>query len=200
MSWRPVLNVRRRCRHPQSSIVFHSLEKDMRNPKIFVAVAPAVLALVLTGFTATAAAQGKVASIRSAELVLKSPQYKASQDKMKQEFEKRGKEFEGEAKKFEEDLKKFQKEADLLSAADRASRQKELETRKIDLGYKQQQLQQDMQGRSQQLEKDMRAKIQTVIEQIAKEKGLDLVLQDPVFASAEVDITEDVLKKLATTK
>lgn len=171
------------------------------NLKSFVSIAPiALLGLSLTAFSGIAAAQGKIASIRSAELVLKSPQYKAGQDKMKQEFEKRGKDFEGEAKKFEDDLKKFQKEADLLSASDRAKQQKDLETRKIDLGYKQQQLQQDMQGRSQQLEKDMRAKIQTVIEQMAKEKGLDVVLQDPVFASAAIDMTDEVLKKLAATK
>jgi outer membrane protein len=173
----------------------------MRHTKTFLTIAHAALmGVALTSYSAVAAAESKIASIRSAELVLKSPQYKASQDKMKQEFEKRGKEFEAEAKKFEEDLKKFQKEADLLSGADRANRQKELETRKIDLGYKQQQLQQDMQNRSQQLEKDMRAKIQTVIEQLAQEKGFDLVLQDPVFASPAVDITGDVLKKLGATK
>lgn len=145
-------------------------------------------------------AEAKIATIRAAELVLQSPQYKAGQDKMKQEFEKRGKDFEAEAKKFEEDAKKFQKEADVLSAADRAKRQKDLETRKIDLGYKQQQLQQDMQARSQQLEKDMRSKIQTVIVELAKEKGLDVVVQDPVYSSEAVDLTADALKKLQAAK
>ena len=154
-------------------------------------------ALILSLAAAPAyAADAKIASIRAAELVLQSPQYKAGQEKMKQEFEKRGKDFENEAKKFQSDAEKFNKEKDLLSATDRARQEKDLTSRQVDLNYKQKQLQEDMQSRSQQLEKEMRSKLQTVIVQLAKEKGLELVVQDPVFASDAMDITDEVLKKL----
>lgn len=169
--------------------------KSMRTHTKHAVVASAALLAAFTAFGAVAA-DGKIASIRSAELVLQSPQYKAGQDKMKQEFEKRGKDFEGELKKFQTDAEKFNKEKDLLSGTDRAKQEKDLTSRQVDLNYKKQQLQEDMQSRSQQLEKDMRAKIQAVIVQLAKEKSLELVVQDPVFASDAVDITDDVLKKL----
>ena len=119
---------------------------------------------------------------------------------MKQEFEKRGKDLESEAKKLQDDLKKFQKEADLLAGADRAKQEKDLNTRQIDFNYKQRQLQEDVQNRDRQLTQDMRAKIQDVIVAFAKEKGYDLVVQDPVYAVDAVDITDEVLKKLQTSK
>lgn len=163
---------------------------------------PLLIALLATlaGFSAAAtAADLKIAAIRSAELILQSPQYKTGQDKMKQEFEKRSKDLETEGKKLQDDVKKFQKEADLLSAADRAKQEKDLNTRNIDFNYKQKQFQEDVQSRDRQLTQDMRAKIQEVIVQVSKEKGYDLVVQDPVFASAAVDITDEVLKKLGGT-
>lgn len=147
-----------------------------------------------------AQAEVKIAAIKSNDLFLNSPQYKAGQDKMKQEFEKRGKDLETEAKKLQDDLKKFQKEADLLAGADRAKQEKDLNTRQIDFNYKQRQLQEDVQNRDRQLTQDMRAKIQDVIVAFAKEKGYDLVVQDPVYAVDAVDITDEVLKKLQPSK
>ena len=160
------------------------------------------LSLVFAASAATAQAlpQPKIASIRAAELVLQSPQYKTGQDKMKTEFEKRSKDLETEGKKLQDDVKKFQKEADLLSAADRAKQEKDLNTRQIDFTYKQRQFQEDVQNRDRQLTQDMRAKIQEVIVAYAKEKSYDLVVQDPVFATGAVDITDAVLKKLQTSK
>lgn len=158
------------------------------------------LVLAATAATAQGLPQPKIASIRAAELVLQSPQYKTGQDKMKTEFEKRSKDLEAEGKKLADDVKKFQKEADLLSAADRAKQEKDLNTRQIDFTYKQRQFQEDVQNRDRQLTQDMRAKIQEVIVAYAKEKSYDLVVQDPVFATGAVDITDAVLKKLQTSK
>lgn len=160
----------------------------------------AVLGMSALFAAGSAAAELKIASIRSAELILQSPLYKAGQDKMKAEFDKRQKDLEADGKKFQDDVKKFQKEADLLSPADRAKQEKDLGSRQVDLSYKQRQLQEDVQNRDRQLTQEMQAKIKDVITQVAKDKGLDLVVQDPVYATSAVDITDDVLKKLQTVK
>lgn len=151
-------------------------------------------------FSGTAAAELKIASIRGTELVAQSPQFKAGADKMKAEFDKRKGDLEADAKKFQDDVKKYQKEGDAMSGADRAKTEKDLKSRQVDLQYKQQQFQEDLQSRDRQLTTDMTNKIKAVITAVAKEKGIDLVVQDPVYASAAVDITADVLKKLQASK
>lgn len=142
----------------------------------------------------------KIGAIRTADVVLQSPQFKSGADRMKAEFERRRNELEASAKKFQEDVEKFQKEADLLPAADRATREKNLSERRIDLGLQQRQLQEDMSNRDRELTQDMRSKINDVIMQVAKEQGYDLIVQDPAFASDAVDITEEVLERLQATK
>lgn len=84
----------------------------------------------------------------------------------------------------------------MLSAADAAKREKDLTTRQLDLQYKQRQFQEDFANRDRQLTTEMMAKIKGVIVQVAKEKGADLVVQDPIFAADSVDITAEVLKRL----
>lgn len=161
----------------------------------------AAAALAATVFaTAPAYAETKIAAIRSNELVQQSPQFKAGQDKMKQEFERRANDLEAEAKKFGEDVKGFQKEAELLSAGDRAKKEKDLNTRKIDLEYKTRQFQEERTTRERQLFAEMMGKIKTVIEAVAKEQSIALVIENPVYAEAGLDITDEVLKRLQAAK
>jgi outer membrane protein len=171
----------------------------MNTVRINKLIATTVAAAALL-FAGTAAAEIKIATIRATELVAQSPQFKAGADKMKAEFDRRKSDLEADGKKFQDDVKKYQKEGDAMSTADRAKTEKDLQSRQVDLQYKQRQFQEDLQSRDRQLTTDMTNKIKTVIEVVAKEKGIDLVLQDPVYASPTVDITADVLKKLQATK
>ncbi|HUP92076.1 MAG TPA: OmpH family outer membrane protein [Solimonas sp.] len=159
-----------------------------------------MLAAASLALSAPAFADVKIATIRASDLVQQSPQFKAGADKMKGEFERRKTDLENDAKKLGEDIKNFQKQADLLSATDRAKQEKDLNTRKIDFDYRQKQFQEDFQNRDRQLTQEMMTKIKTVIEQVAKEKGIDAVIQDPVYSSPAVDITADVLKRLQAAK
>lgn len=178
-------------------IVYRKRMKHMNTPTKIIAAAVAAATLLFAG---TAAAEIKIATIRATELVAQSPQFKAGADKMKAEFDRRKSDIEAEAKKFQDDVKKYQKEGDAMSTADRAKTEKDLQSRQVDLQYKQRQFQEDLQNRDRQLTADMTSKIKSVIEAVAKEKGIDLVLQDPVYAAASVDITSEVLKKLQATK
>lgn len=161
--------------------------------KLFMVMA--AVALSVSAWTAQAA-EMKVATIRSSELVQGSPQFKTGQDKMRAEFERRAKDLEAEAKKLAEDIEGFKKEAELLSAADRAKKEKELNTRKIDFEYKGRQFQEERSNRERQLFGEMMGQIKKVIEGVAKEKGLSVVIENPVYADPSTDITDEVLKRL----
>lgn len=160
-------------------------------------------ALVAVFAAAPALAQNtgtKLATIRSSDIAAQAPQFKAMQDKLKTEFERRQNEFEAEMKKFQEDGKNFQREADVLSAADRAKKEKDLQTRRVDLEYKGRSLQEEFGKRREQLLVETMGKLKSVIEQVAKEKGVAVVLENPVYASPEIDLTAEVLKRLQTAK
>ena len=84
----------------------------------------------------------------------------------------------------------------MLAAADRAKKEKDLTTRRIDLESKGRQLQEDFnKSRQEQFAKTMGA-IKNVIDAVAKERSLDLIVENPVYAKPEFDITDDVLKRL----
>ncbi len=142
----------------------------------------------------------KIATIRSNELVQQSPQFKTGQDKMKQEFERRANDLQAEAKKLAEDIDSFKKEAELLSAGDRAKKEKDLNTRKIDFEYKSRQFQEERQNRERQLFVEMMGKIKGVIDDVAKERGLMVVIENPVYSDDALDITDEVLKRLKASK
>ncbi len=162
--------------------------------------AAAAVAVSMLAAAPAMAADVKLASIRSNELVQQSPQFKAGQEKMKAEFERRANDLEAEAKKLAEDIKNFQKESELLSAGDRAKKEKDLNTRKIDFEYKGKQFQEDRQNRERQLFADLMTQLKTVIEKVAKEQGIGLVVENPVYAEPSLDITDTVLKRLQAGK
>lgn len=147
-----------------------------------------------------AAAQVKIGTIRANDVVRESPQFKAAEERMKADFERRAVELQGEVRKFEEDLGKFQQEADLLSPADRQRREQDLTTRQADLGLKQRQFREDVGNRERELFEGMMEKIRETIEAVAKAKKLQLVVQDPVYAEPSLDITDEVLKRLASQR
>jgi outer membrane protein len=156
--------------------------------------------LAALGFANTAAADGKIAVIRAAELVQGSPQFKAGQTQMKTEFEKRKSALEAEAKKLQDDVQKFKRESDVMSADARSKAEKDLNTRRIDFEYKQKQFQEDFQKRDRELGETMMTKIREVVYKVAQEKGVEVVIQDPVYAAPGIDITDEVLKRLQASK
>lgn len=158
----------------------------------------AVLAAVLAAVPATA--QTKIAAIRTQPILRDAPQIRAADTRLKAEFEKREADLQAEGKKLGDDIKKFQREADTMAPQQRADAEKGLNTRKIDFDLKQRQFAEQAQNRNQELRREVLEKVNKAIEEVAKEKGLDLVVQDPAYAGSSVDITDDVLKRLGAAE
>lgn len=154
--------------------------------------------LLLAGIlTSTAVlAQSRVAVINSARLLTESPQYQAAGEAMKKEFQSRADALEKEGRALQEDLEKFKKDAEIMSAAERAKREKDLNTRRIDISYNQRKLKEDVSIRERELTQGLMQEFQVVIEKVAMEGKYDLVLQDPVYAAKGVDITDTILERL----
>lgn len=165
----------------------------MRNRFVFAAL---LLATAAHTVQAQPLATPKIAVVRSADVVRDSAQFKAAETKMKAEFEKRKTDLEAQAKAFAADVEAYKRDADALSADQRAKKEKDLNARQVDIQFAQRKFQEDLQNRDRELTQDMMAKIKNVIVAVSKEKGISLVVQDPVYSDDSIDITAEVLKRL----
>lgn len=144
------------------------------------------------------AAGPRIGAISEPVLLQRAPQVQAANQKFKAEFQKREDELKAEAKKLTEDDKRFQRDGDTMSAQQRANTTKDLQTRKIDFDLKQRQFAEQAQARNGELQREVLDKINQAIREVAREKGLDLVVSNPAYAAEGLDITGAVLEKLAT--
>jgi outer membrane protein len=161
-----------------------------------IRIAAAVLALAAATAVHAQALSPKIAVVRSGDVVKDSAQFKAAESKMKAEFEKRKNDLEAQAKAFGDDVKAYQRDGDSMSADQRAKKEKDLNARQVDIQFAQRKFQEDLSNRDRELTQDMMGKIKNVILAVAKERGITLVVQDPVFADDSIDITAEVLKRL----
>ncbi len=162
-----------------------------------------IIGLLLAAMLMTsglAHAEVRIAVISAGKLVPNSPQFKSAEEAMRKEFERRAKDLEADGKKLGADIETFKRDADIMSSSDRAKREKDLSTRRIDLGLGERKFKEDLATRRQELFNDVLADISEVIKAVAKEGKYDVVIQDPVYAVDSIDITETVLKRLQKAK
>lgn len=160
---------------------------------IFAAVP---LTLLAAAMSLPAAAESKIAVISAPVLLRDAPQVQSANVKFKAEFQKREDELKAEGKKLEDDIRRFQREVDTMSPQQRTTAQNDLNTRKTNFDIKQRQFSEQAQVRNNELQGEILGKINQAIVEVAKEKGIDVVIRDPAFANESLDITPEVLKKL----
>ena len=163
---------------------------------VFASSLPAALLAAL--FATPAVAEIKIGVVNMTVLQRSAPQIKAADAKFKAEFQRQEDELKAEAKKLNEDEKRLQREGDTMSAQQRATANKDLYTRKTDFELKARQYEEQKQAKYVALEREVLTKFGKAIEEVAREKGLDLVLRDAAFFAKTLDITDAVMAKLAT--
>lgn len=164
----------------------------MISMKKIVAVA---LPLMLAASSAFAS-DLKIAVIRAQDVVQNSPQYAKAEKQIKDEFEKRKEELDAKGQKLAADIDAYKKNADVMTPDDREKKENDLITRQNDLKYQQGKFQHDFQQRDRDMTQNLMDTVKAVITKVAKEKGYDLVIQDPVYSISSIDITDTVLKRL----
>lgn len=154
-------------------------------------------AVLAAAFAAPAVAETKIAVISEAALLQNAPQVAAARQKFNNEFQKREDDLKAEGKKIDQDRRKLRIEGDMMSPEQRTTAQNDLNTRITNFESKQRTFGEQVQARNNELQREVLLQVNQAIREVATEKGLDLVLRDPAFASEALDITGDVLKKLA---
>jgi outer membrane protein len=147
--------------------------------------------------TAPVAAQElKIGYVNSERVLRESTIAKAALARMEADFGKREKELAEQASRLKAAADRLEKDGPTLGEAERSRRQRELVEQDRDLQRKRREFQEDLNQRRNEETAGIVERANRVIRQIYESEKYDLILQDVVFASARVDITEKVLRAL----
>ena len=156
------------------------------------------IAAVLCGWVAVASAQApKIGFVNTERVFREAAPAKRAQQKLEREFaarnaelaklEKQGRDLQGEL------------ERDNVTMSDAVRREKERQLADVSRSFQrlQRELREDLNQRRNEALAGVQESATRVINQIAEQERFDLILQEAVFASGKIDITDKVIKALA---
>ena len=156
-----------------------------------------VAAMLLAAASAGASAQElKIGYVNSDKVLRDAVPAKAAQAKLEAEFSKREKDLTDIASRLKSASDKLDKEAPTLSESERVRRQRELVDQDRELQRKRREFQEDLSQRKNEELGAVVERTNKVIKQIFETEKYDLILQEAVFWSPKVDITDKVIKAL----
>jgi outer membrane protein len=142
------------------------------------------------------AATGRIGFVYTERLMTESKAAKTADAKMQAEFSKRQKQVDEMLARFKSTREKFDEEAPKLSDLDRTRRTRELLDMEKDMQRMQREYNEDLFQRKNEERAAIAQKAFKLIEQVAEQEHLDVVLQEAVWSSPRIDITDKILKLL----
>lgn len=139
----------------------------------------------------------KIGVVSTERIFREAAPYKAAQVKIEQEFSKREKNLQDLATRLKAMADKLDKDAAVLSDSDRTKRQRELAEVDKDFQRTQREFKEDLNQRRNEEMANVIDRTNKVIKQIAEAEKYDIVLQEAVYISPRIDITDKVLKALS---
>jgi len=143
-----------------------------------------------------AAAELKIGFVNTERVFRDSQQALKAQKKLEKEFQTRDQDIQKMVKQAR-DLQSFlEKEGLTLSEADRTKKQRDLANLSRDLQHAQREFREDLNQRRNEEFAAVQERARKAIVEIAEKEKYDLVVENVVYASPRVDITERGLKSL----
>ncbi len=157
-----------------------------------------LLAAVLCGWAMVASAQTpKIGFVNTERVFREAAPAKRAQQKLEREFAARN----AELAKLEKQGRDLQTELerDNVTITDAVRREKERQLADVSRSFQrlQRELREDLNQRRNEALAGVQESATRVINQIAEQERFDLILQEAVFASGKIDITDKVIKALA---
>lgn len=158
--------------------------------------------------TVAVTAQPRVGYLNPQEVLDNLPEREAIERQLNQFLDQREAEYEEQAIEYQNDMAQFQEEAPDLSEAETRRRQEELQVMENELTQLQNQIQQELEQRQSELLSPVLQEMNSIIEELAEERGLDYVLNEAtgqgerflMFISQEgreqFELTDEVLSRM----
>jgi outer membrane protein len=167
---------------------------NMSTFRLTTLLGAAAMAVALAG--PVSAQEIKIGYVNSERVLREATPAKAAQAKLEAEFGKRERELNDQANRLKSAADRLDKESPTLSEAERTRRQRELVEQDRDLQRKRREFQEDLSQRKNEELAIVVERANRVIKQIFDSEKYDVILQEVVFASPRVDITEKVIRAL----
>ncbi len=167
--------------------------------KMFATHASAVLATAALSLSLAATAfsqELKIGYVNSERVLREATPAKAAQTKLEAEFSKREKELNDVATRLKAAGDKLEKDSPTLADSERSRRQRDLVEQDRDLQRKRREFQEDLNQRRNEELAAVVERANRAIKQIFDGEKYDVILQEVIFASGRVDITDKVIKIL----
>lgn len=149
--------------------------------------------LVITG---AAAEETKIGFVSTERILRESEPAKAAEDRLEAEFSQRRKDLQEIPLKIKTMAEKLDKDLPVISESDRIKRQRALADMEQDFQRKQRVYREDVSQRMNEETAKLNERTTKIIRQIAEAEKYDAILQDGVYFSPRIDITEKVMKVL----
>ncbi len=156
----------------------------------------ALLALCVCSLAQAQMQGSRIGFVHTERLMTESKLAKAADAKIVAEFSKRDKAIQEQIGRLKSLSEKFDIDAPTLSDVERTRRHREMVDVDEDLKRKQREFREDLNQRQNEERANIATKANKIIEQIAEQEKIDIVLQESAWSSPRIDLTDKILKQL----
>ncbi len=150
----------------------------------------------LVASAASAEAEMKIGFVNGQRVINESPQATKAKKKLEKEFEKRDQELQKLAKQLQGIQENLEKNSTTMAESERRNKEREFNDLNRDFQRKQREFREDLNLRQNEEMASIYENVNKIIKKVAESEKFDLILQEAVYFSPKIDITEKVIKAL----
>jgi len=166
---------------------------------IQLSVFAALAALTVTQVSAQDAGT-RIGAVNVEKVFNESNLAKQSQARLEKDFAKRQADIRDTAQKIKSAAEKLDRDAAVMNESERIRRQRELADQDRELQRKQREFTEDLNQRNFEERAKIAEKANIALKQVAEQKKLDIIVQDPPYATPKVDVTDEIIRVLNSLK
>ncbi|MBD5804046.1 OmpH family outer membrane protein [Aromatoleum toluclasticum] len=157
-------------------------------------------AAVLSIAAPTAFAESKIGFVNSDRVMREAAPAVRAQQRLEKEFEKRDQELQRLGKELQTTQEDLERNGVTMAEADRRTKERTFNDLNRDFQRKQREFREDLNQRRNEELASVLDRANRAVKQIAEAEKFDVILQEAVYASPRIDVTDKVIKALADTK
>jgi outer membrane protein len=149
------------------------------------------------GIATGACAQSKIGFVNSERVLREAPPAVKAQKKLEKEFEKRDQDLQKLAKQLQGMQENLEKNGVTMSDGERKNKERDFNEATREFQRRQREFREDLNQRRNEELATVLERANKAIREIAETEKFDAILQDAIYISPRVDLTEKVIKALA---
>jgi outer membrane protein len=142
----------------------------------------------------------RIGFVNGQRVINDSPQAAKAKKKLEKEFEKRDQELQKIAKQLQAMQENLDKNVVTMAEAERRNKERDFNDLNRDFQRKQREFREDLNLRQNEEMAAIYERVNKVIKQVAESEKYDLIVQEAVFVSSRIDLTDKVIKALQDAK